>query len=113
MGERDGIERSEEKRCGKTRGNTYLIPSATLPPIDKADVLETLQARIGNILLIQRSNDRPNVYLTVRKLRYSMSSFQDLDFLIPKGWTPGHPVIRLPHFLVFFDNINKIWGAWR
>ncbi|KAI1783376.1 P-loop containing nucleoside triphosphate hydrolase protein [Ganoderma leucocontextum] len=101
----------DEAHCIKLRSvlspNTpYLIPSATLPPVDRADVLEALQARIGNLLLIRRSNDRPNVYLTVRKLQYSMASFQDLDFLIPKDWAPDSPGVQLPRFLVFFDNIE-------
>ncbi|TBU23213.1 P-loop containing nucleoside triphosphate hydrolase protein, partial [Dichomitus squalens] len=85
----------------------YLIPSATLPPLDKADVLNILQARQHNLLLIQRSNDRPNVYLTVRKLQYPMSSFKDLDFLVPSDWTPERSDIRIPRFVVFFDNIEE------
>ena len=63
-----------------------------------------MRLREDNLKIIRRSNDHPNVYLTVRKIRHALSTFKDLEFLIPEGWVPG---IRLPHFLVFFDNIEE------
>ncbi|KAI0641185.1 P-loop containing nucleoside triphosphate hydrolase protein [Trametes meyenii] len=81
----------------------YLLPSATLPPHVLNDVLENLQLRREWILVIHRSNDRPNVYLTVRKIAHALTSFKDLEFLVPDSWEPG---VRIPWFLVFFDNIE-------
>ena len=57
-----------------------------------------------NLKIIQTSNDRPNVYLTVRKIRHALSTFKDMEFLIPEGWVPG---VRVPHFLIFCDNIEE------
>ncbi|KAI0704919.1 hypothetical protein BC835DRAFT_1410257 [Cytidiella melzeri] len=53
---------------------------------------------------ILRSNDRPNVYLSVCKIRHSLKSYKDLHFLIPENWTPG---VKLPKFLLFFDSIQE------
>ncbi|KAJ3476192.1 hypothetical protein NLI96_g11327 [Meripilus lineatus] len=58
----------------------------------------------ATVKIIRRSNDRPNIYLTVRKIRHSLASFRDLDFLIPSGWKAGD---HLPKFLVFFDDIKE------
>lgn len=84
-------------------GTPYLMPSATLAQPIRNQVLETLQARKGHTRLIQRSNDRPNVYLTVQKLQHAQSGFKDLEFLIPDDWVPE----RHLRFLVFFDSIDE------
>lgn len=81
---------------------SYLMPSATLAQPIRDEVLGILQARKGHIRLIQQSNDRPNVYLTVRKIRHSLTGFKDLEFLIQDDWTPE---LHL-RFLVFFDRIE-------
>ncbi|CDO74559.1 hypothetical protein BN946_scf184632.g16 [Trametes cinnabarina] len=82
----------------------YLIPSATLPDAKLSGVLSNLQVPRSRLVTIRRSNDRPNIYLVVRKMRYAVSSFKDLlDILLPEGWKPGDPI---PKFLVFFDNIE-------
>ncbi|KAF7796580.1 hypothetical protein EIP86_007761, partial [Pleurotus ostreatoroseus] len=80
----------------------YLIPSATLPPHVRRDVMDILQVQHEHTEYILRSNDRPNIHITVRKIRYPLVSFKDLDFLIPDGWDPGKGG-KLPKFLVFFD----------
>ncbi|OCH92648.1 hypothetical protein OBBRIDRAFT_703370, partial [Obba rivulosa] len=54
--------------------------------------------------VVSRSNDRPNVHITVRKIVHPLHSFEDLAFLIPNNWEPGD---ELPKFLVFFDNIDE------
>ncbi|KAI0636166.1 P-loop containing nucleoside triphosphate hydrolase protein [Trametes polyzona] len=81
----------------------YLIPSATLPEATLREVLDIAHVRRDAMVLIKRSNDRPNVYLTVRRIRHPLSSFKDLEFLIPDGWKPG---MKIPKFVVFFDNIE-------
>ena len=46
------------------------------------------------------SSDHPNVKIGVK---YALSSFADLMFLIPAGFKVGDPLP--PKFLVFFNNI--------
>lgn len=96
----------EYKSAGRLRSiipNTipYLVPSATLPEPVREDVTSALRLRSGRTHLISMSNDRPNIYLTVRKIRHALSSFKDLEFLIPDGWKPG---TSIPSFLIFFDS---------
>ncbi|KAH9847346.1 P-loop containing nucleoside triphosphate hydrolase protein [Lenzites betulinus] len=86
----------------------YLMPSATFTKSVSTDVISIVQARRDRMLYIRRSNDRPNVFLTVRKMQYAVSSYRDLDFLIPDGWTPQ---MRIRPFVVFFDNIEDSINA--
>lgn len=81
----------------------YLMPSATLPDSLMNSVLDTLRVQRSRLKVFRYSNDRPNVFLTVRRMQHSAASFRDLDFLIPEGWKAGD---RIPKFLVFFDSID-------
>jgi superfamily II DNA/RNA helicase len=54
---------------------------------------------------IHRSNDRPNIHLVVRELKYAANSFLNLAFLIPLSWKAGDP--PPPKFLIFFDSIAE------
>jgi superfamily II DNA helicase RecQ len=65
--------------------------------------------RSENLVTIRTSIDRSNVKLCVRKIKYSLSSYQDLAFLIPDGWSNSDPIP--PKFLVFFDNIQDTIAA--
>ncbi|KAJ6556756.1 P-loop containing nucleoside triphosphate hydrolase protein [Mycena vulgaris] len=100
--------RPEYKEVGRLRfliprSIPFVIVSATLPPAILSDVMRILQVLPDKLTIIRRSNDRPNINLVVREMKYSMSSFKDLAFLIPADWKPGDP---LPHkFLIFFDSI--------
>ncbi|CDO72245.1 hypothetical protein BN946_scf184970.g97 [Trametes cinnabarina] len=78
----------------------YLLPSATLPEAVLGDVLDIARVNRQHVLVLRRSNDRPNVFLTVRKIRFAFSSFKDLKFLV-------ETVLRGLKFLVFFDNIEE------
>ncbi|KAJ6467054.1 P-loop containing nucleoside triphosphate hydrolase protein [Mycena vitilis] len=83
--------RPEYKEVGRLRfliprSVPFVIVSATLPPAVLADVMHTLQVVSGNVTIIRQSNDRPNIHLTVREMKYSMT------------WPP-------PKFLIFFDSI--------
>ncbi|KAH9914882.1 P-loop containing nucleoside triphosphate hydrolase protein [Epithele typhae] len=82
----------------------FLLPTATMPTHILASVMDIARLRHDRLLTIRRSNDRPNVYLAVRKMKYSLSSYKDLDFLIPDGWRPGVPLRK---FIIFFDNIEE------
>ncbi len=82
----------------------FYVPSATLPGHILDDVMDILQISRRKLDYIHRSNDRPNVYLTVQRIRHPLSSFKDLEFLIPQDWKPGTPIKK---FLVFFDSIEE------
>ena len=81
----------------------FLLPSATLPGPVLHSVLDTLTVTPGRTTTFRRSNDRPNVFLTVHKMQYAISSFKDLDFLIPENWNPE---IQIHPFVIFFDSIE-------
>ncbi|KAF8214390.1 P-loop containing nucleoside triphosphate hydrolase protein, partial [Mycena galopus ATCC 62051] len=83
----------------------FVIVSATLPPAVLSDVVKNLQVSLNKCTIIHRSNDRPNIHLVVREMKYAMNSYKDLAFLFPDDWKPGDP---LPHkFLIFFDSIAE------
>lgn len=84
----------------------FLMPSATMPDPVLNGVLDTLHLQRARVEIHRRSNDRPNVYLTVRKIQHALGSFQDLvDVLLGKGWKRGD---GLPFkSLTFFDNIEE------
>lgn len=88
----------------------FYAASATLPEEVLTDVMKNLSMQRDKTEFLERSNDRPNVYLTVRRIQHALTSFEDLDFLIPDGWTPDQP---LPKFLVFFDDITDSVAAAR
>ncbi|KAL6307300.1 P-loop containing nucleoside triphosphate hydrolase protein [Sparassis latifolia] len=69
------------------------------------DVAEILQLRKGHTEHIIRSNDRPNVAISVHKMQHAACSFKDLNFLISDNFKDGDT--PPPKFLVFFDNIKK------
>lgn len=81
----------------------FVIVSATLPPAVLSDVMNNLQVSPKKCTIICRSNDQPNIHLVVREMKYPISSFKDLAFLIRENWKPGDP--PPPKFLIFFDSI--------
>lgn len=105
-----GKFRPEYKELGRLRFTIarrvpYLITSATLTPEALRDVMKVLDPhRKEEPVNIQTYTDRPNVRLCVRKIKYSLTSYRDLRFLVPDGWTPGDEAP--PKFLVFFDDIQ-------
>ncbi|KAG1731094.1 uncharacterized protein EDB91DRAFT_1059037 [Suillus paluster] len=56
------------------------------------------------LLAFHTSVNHINIKLCVRKIMYSLSSYQDLAFLIPNGWKDGNQLP--PKFLIFFDDIQ-------
>ncbi|KAJ7732218.1 P-loop containing nucleoside triphosphate hydrolase protein [Mycena maculata] len=81
----------------------FVLVSATLPPAVLSDVMNVLQVSPKKVEIIRRSNDRANIHLVVREMKYAMNSFMYLAFLIPDNWQPGDPLP--PKFLIFFDSI--------
>ncbi|KAI0038956.1 P-loop containing nucleoside triphosphate hydrolase protein, partial [Auriscalpium vulgare] len=84
----------------------FLLASATLPSLVLKDVKDTLQIREDKHVLIHRSNDRPNVALSVRKIQRALNSFEDLAFVLPDEVEVG-PRNAPPKFLIFFDDISE------
>lgn len=83
-----GSFQQEYKDAGRlryliSRAIPFIITFATLPNSVRNDVLDILHVNRATVKVIHHSNDRPNVYLTVRRIKYSLASFEDLDFLIP------------------------------
>lgn len=102
-----GEMRTAYREAGRLRAKLasvpYLVTSATLPPLALAEVMENLKMKKERTISIHRSNDRPNVHLVVRKIRYPLNTFLDLVFLVPEGWKAGDR--QPPKFLIFFDSI--------
>ncbi|CDO76692.1 hypothetical protein BN946_scf184975.g1 [Trametes cinnabarina] len=89
----------------------YLLPSATLPDDVLNNVLDLTRIRKQDVHIVRRSNDRPNVYLTVRKLRHSLSSYKDLEFLAKEVRQARKSGRRIRKFVVFFDSIEESMSA--
>ncbi|KAG9119079.1 hypothetical protein FRC07_006080 [Ceratobasidium sp. 392] len=83
--------------CHLLPGATFLALSATLSP----DMVQDLQRALNlyNLVVLRRSNDRPDVCLIARPLNHSLASLHDLAALIPLNRTPESPPI--PKFMVF------------
>ena len=96
----------------------FALVSATLPHPVLSPVMSHLGITSSELYAVRLSNDRDNVALVVRKMRYPANSFRDLDFLIPGtsvSDTPGGSRRRLQHkkFVIFFDNKAEATSAGR
>lgn len=87
----------------------FMLASATLTVDNLAHVKRLLHICSNKLLTIQTSVDRANIKLCICKIMYSLSSYQDLSFLIPDGWKDGDPAP--PKFLIFFDDIQDSIAA--
>jgi superfamily II DNA helicase RecQ len=67
----------------------FYVASATLPPPVLREVTEILRLRAGETEHVIRSNDRPNIFLVVKGIQYSVGSYMDLAFLIPELFKDG------------------------
>jgi len=86
------------------------ITSATLTKSTLSNITHLLHLRPDKLVTVQCSSDQPNVKVGVKKIKYALSSFTDLAFLIPDGFKEGDP--PPPKFLIFFDDIpESINGA--
>ena len=103
-----GEFRPEYRELGRLR---YILPStlpllvisATITKSTMNDITPLLHMQKDRTVVYHRSSDRPNVKIGVRKIKYALSSFADLMFLILAGFKVGDPLP--PKFLVFFNNI--------
>lgn len=83
----------------------YMITSATLTPETLTELKKTLHIRSDKLVTIRTPIDRPNVYLSVRKINHPLLTYADLGFLVPEGWKEGNPIPE--KFLIFFDHIQE------
>jgi superfamily II DNA helicase RecQ len=83
--------------CHLLQGATFLALSATLSP----DMVQELQRALNlyNLEVIRRSNDRANVSLIARPMKYSFASLHDLAGLVPLDRALDAPPV--PKFMVF------------
>ena len=106
--------RPEYKEIGRLKSilpnSIFLITSATLPSYVIEDILDILNISPDDLLTLRRSNDRSNVAIVVREIRSSLTSFDDLGFLVNE-WALGGP--PPPKFLILFDNIKESVEACR
>ncbi|KAG1837971.1 hypothetical protein DFJ58DRAFT_718801 [Suillus subalutaceus] len=87
----------------------FMLASATLTVDNLTHVKRLLHMYSDKLLTIQTSVDHANIKLCIHKIMYSLSSYQDLLFLIPDGWKDGDPAP--PKFLIFFDDIQDSIAA--
>ncbi|KAK7692968.1 hypothetical protein QCA50_004609 [Cerrena zonata] len=80
------------------------IASATLPPPVLEKAQEHLQLRPGDTEVVHRSNDRPNIDIIIRPMRFAANTYQDLYPLIPDNPTLTAPP---PKFLIFFGSTKE------
>lgn len=77
--------------------------SATLTARVKDDLIEKLQFN-HNHLDINIGNERRNIAQVVRSMEHSMSSYRDLDFIIPKTTQIPDDISKT---FLYCDNVNE------
>jgi superfamily II DNA helicase RecQ len=90
----------------------FALVSATLPRPVLAPVMSHLGVTSDNLHAIRLSNDRDNIALVVRTMKYPANSFRDLDFLVPASDTSGGSR-QHKKFVIFFDNKKEATSAGR
>lgn len=90
----------------------FYVASATLPAPVLLDITEILRLRLDQTEYITQSNDRPDIHLVVRGIKFALHTFQDLAFLLPENYIEGLTPPP-PKFLVFFDNTKVAEAAVR
>ena len=100
--------RGEFREVGRLRHILQGVPmhftSATMPDHVLADLLKITHIPRKDLHVIHRSNDRSNVFIQVREIKESLTSFKDLDFLV-EGWADGK--VQPRKFLILFDSIRE------
>lgn len=86
-------------------GVPILTLSATSPPHVRQRVHYTL-GMARPTTLIERSVDRPNIFLSVYTIRNTTRSFLDLEYLVPKD---AQGPLEIPKTVVFVDNRRTVW----
>ncbi|KAL1699002.1 P-loop containing nucleoside triphosphate hydrolase protein [Schizophyllum commune] len=102
--------RKEYGRIGSIRVFLPHVPviavSATLTRRVRRNVVDTLQLNRSSTrpyLWLNAGNDRPNIAFIVRPMHHTMTSYRDLDFVIPTGASKADDI---PKTWIYADNIN-------
>ncbi|KAI0054709.1 P-loop containing nucleoside triphosphate hydrolase protein [Artomyces pyxidatus] len=85
------------------RSTPFIAVSASLTRRVTRDIVEKLQLSRSTFLYKNLGNDRPNVSIVVRAIHNTMSSYTDLDFVIPTGVQTAEDI---PKTWIYADNIN-------
>ena len=83
----------------------FYVTSATMPEEVLLDVLWKLHLTIEQVTFIIRSNDRPNVFLEVRKMVPPQNSYRDLRFVLPEQLNGS--CVAPKRFLIFFNSRDE------
>ncbi|KAG2061414.1 P-loop containing nucleoside triphosphate hydrolase protein [Suillus hirtellus] len=86
-----------------------MITSATLTQGSLTNAMRLLHMHADKMSVICCSSDRANIKIGARKIKYSLTSYADLAFLILPGWNVGDA--PPPKFMIFFDNIQDTINA--
>ncbi|KAI0688585.1 P-loop containing nucleoside triphosphate hydrolase protein [Cytidiella melzeri] len=90
-------------------GIPVYLSSATIPPAMVQHLKDMFRLSEDNTVIFQRTNDRPNIAMVVRRMQHAQNTYEDLAFLVPKGWKDGDQIPK--KFMVFFDNKKKAEAA--
>ncbi|KAF8162230.1 P-loop containing nucleoside triphosphate hydrolase protein [Pholiota molesta] len=85
------------------KDTSMVAMSATLPDRVRRDVLKKLHFDEQKYTYLNLGNDRPNVSIVVRAIQNNISSYTDLDFLIPSDAQTASNVKKT---FVYSDNIT-------
>ncbi|KAF8838497.1 hypothetical protein BDN67DRAFT_991270 [Paxillus ammoniavirescens] len=89
------------------KNQLFVAPTFTKHTL--GDITRLLHMHHDKTIRVYCSSDQPNIEIGIRKIKYVMSSFADLAFLIPDGIKVGNP--PPPKFLIFFDDIPNSIAA--
>ncbi|KIK80141.1 hypothetical protein PAXRUDRAFT_159465, partial [Paxillus rubicundulus Ve08.2h10] len=65
---------------------SLLVTLVTLTKSTITDITWILHMHKDKTLVIHRSSDRPNIKISIRKIKYPLNTYTDLAFLIPAGF---------------------------
>jgi superfamily II DNA/RNA helicase len=84
----------------------FMVLTATMTPYVRVFVHKSLRLNDGTAM-IHRKVDRPEIYLATQTIQHGLSTFQDLDFLLPGIDTLNGPGDIIPT-IVYADNRSTV-----
>ncbi|OCH86117.1 P-loop containing nucleoside triphosphate hydrolase protein [Obba rivulosa] len=88
----------------------YIASTTLLSPV-LSDITDSLNLQSKCTDHIFRSNDRPDIAISVRKMQHAVNTFKDFNALILDNFQEGDPPSL--KFLIFFDSIKEAEVAVR
>lgn len=89
-------------------GIPFAALSATLKPKVHLDIMEKLGMLEKSTVFLDLGNERPNVALLTQRLQHPLSSFRDLDFVIPKDISS---LDQIPKTIIYIDSVLSVTKA--